>query len=95
MWRCDGVIQMSSIGLSMDDRNWFWMGKELPKSEIVYFTQVILLYGIIITSIVNLSLRTGLDELWTTLLCSSIGYLLPSPDIRKSKQNEPLLSNTP
>jgi hypothetical protein len=44
------------------------MGSKLPKLEIVYFCQMIVVYVIIVTSIVNLSLQNGKNELWITLL---------------------------
>ena len=59
------------------------MGEKLPRSEIVYFTQIVILFIIIITAIINLSLHSGQGELWITLLSTSIGYILPSPEIRK------------
>jgi len=61
---------------------WNVMGNRLPKSEIVYFCQMIVVYVIIITSIVNLSLQNGENELWITLLSSAIGYALPSPTLK-------------
>lgn len=53
------------------------MGNKLPTSEIVYFCQMIVVYVIIVTSIVNLSLQNDKREHLITLLCSTIGYLLP------------------
>ena len=44
------------------------MGSKLPKSEIVYFCQMIVVYVIIVTSIVHLSLQNGKNELLITLL---------------------------
>jgi hypothetical protein len=61
------------------------MGGKLPKSEIVYFCQMIVVYVIIVTSIVNLSLQNGKNELWITLLSSAIGYDLPSPTLKVVK----------
>lgn len=61
------------------------MGSHLPKSEIVYFCQMIVVYVIIITSIANLSMQNGKSELWITLLSSAIGYALPSPTLKSSK----------
>ena len=58
---------------------WTILGKKLPQTEVVFFTQVILIYIIIITCIVNLSLGEGNSNLWTCLLSSSLGYLLPNP----------------
>ena len=69
-----------SIG---SDKSWVFLGEKLPRSEIVYFTQITLLFIIIVTAIANLSIKSGQEELWITLLCTSIGYILPSPDIKK------------
>ena len=67
----------------MENNRWTFLGKPLPRSEIVYFCQVILVYGIVITSIVNLSTNNEKTELWVTLLSSAIGYVLPSPALDK------------
>ena len=54
-----------------------------PKKEIIYFCQVVLIYIVVIACLINLSLGTGLDALWSSLMSGSIGYLLPSPKITK------------
>jgi hypothetical protein len=73
--------------------NWQMFGSKVPREEIVYLCQIIGVYTIIITSIVNLSIggreRT---ELWITLLSSAIGYLLPNPRLG---QNERIVLDTP
>ncbi len=72
-----------------DDENkyngerWHLLGTRVPLAEIVYFCQMIIVYIIIITSIVNLSLQNGSTELWISLLSSCIGYALPSPKLKK------------
>jgi len=67
--------------------NWPIMGSVYPKSQIVYFSQVLLIFIVVCTSIVNLTLYKD-DEasgkLWTALLSSSIGYLLPNPSLKRS-----------
>jgi hypothetical protein len=65
--------------------HWNIFGYQVPKSEIVFFSQVILIYTIVITSIVNLSLGTneGENKVWIALLSSSFGYLLPNPTLKK------------
>jgi hypothetical protein len=70
---------------STHSQRWDVMGSKLPKSEIVYFCQMIVVYVIIVTSIVNLSLQNGKNELWITLLSSAIGYALPSPTLKVAK----------
>ena len=60
---------------------WNLLGKRLPQNEVVYFTQVVLIFTVIITCIVNLSRGQGDSNLWTCLLSSCLGYLLPNPKI--------------
>ena len=81
----------------MDDREslqrrqlWSVLGQRLPQSEVVYFTQVVLIYIVIITCIVNLSRGAGDSNLWTCLMSSSLGYLLPNPRISTSRKQEKL-----
>ena len=61
---------------------WHLLSTRVPHPEIVYFCQMIIVYIIIITAIVNLSIQNGSIELWVSLL-SSIGYALPNPKLRK------------
>lgn len=65
--------------------NWQMFGQKVPKSEIVFFVQVILVYIVAITSIINLTLNNNSEngKLWTALLSSSIGYILPNPSFKK------------
>ena len=60
---------------------WRIFGRSVPRSEIVFFSQVIVVYIVIIACIVNLSTHNGRTELWTALLSSSLGYLLPAPHL--------------
>ena len=64
----------------MDRENWFGQ----PKETFVYLFQVILLYIVIITCIINLSIGNCNSELWTALLSSCLGYMLPNPSMRKN-----------
>lgn len=57
---------------STQSEPWQVMGKGQPKSYIVNFCQMFVVYIIIITSVVNLSLQKGKNELWITLLSSVI-----------------------
>lgn len=68
-----------------DNHQWTFFGKEVPKCEIVFFCQVIIIYTVVVTSIYNLTTTGGAenDKLWTALLSSSLGYLLPNPTIKK------------
>ena len=71
---------------------WQVCGYAMDKSQVVYFSQIILIYLIIITCIINLSLRNADSNLWTALLSSCIGYILPSPKY-KDKKNKKATDN--
>jgi len=64
---------------------WLLFGQKFPKEEIVYFSQIIILYTIIICSIINITTNCErLNPVWISLLSSSVGYLLPHPKINKN-----------
>lgn len=64
------------------ERVWTIFGRDIPKAEIVYFTQILILYTVIVVSIYNLSAEKGDSNLWTALLSSSLGYILPNPTLK-------------
>ena len=66
-----------------NNHQWHFFGHGVPKSKIVFFCQVIILYSVILTSIYNLTKENGDSNLWTALLSSSLGYLLPHPTIKR------------
>ena len=72
----------------MSSRGWNVFGSNVPKEEIVFFTQVILIYIIAITSIVNLTMEAKNDTLWTSLLSASLGYMLPAPQLNSHKKKQ-------
>lgn len=83
---CDAVIDIEDIPtdtVSNKTVHWDLLGKLFPKSEIVYFSQIIILYIIIIVSLVNLTIGVSDTNLCASALSGSLGYLLPSPTIRK------------
>ena len=62
---------------------WHIFGTECPKDEIVFLCQVIILYTVIVVSIYNLTTGHADSTLWTALLSSSLGYLLPNPSMKR------------
>ena len=62
---------------------WHLFGTECPKEEIVFFCQVIILYTVNVVSIYILTVGHGYSTLWTALLNSSLGYLLPNPSLKR------------
>ena len=70
---------------NQSSQEWRVFGSKVPKAEIVYFCQISIVYVIIVTSIINLSLNNGNSELWISLLCSAIGYALPAPTLQNGR----------
>lgn len=59
----------------------------VAKADIVVFSaQVLLLFIVVITSLVNLTLNYGNTNLWTMVLTSCLGYMLPHPRLKASKE---------
>ena len=60
---------------------WDIFGRRVPRNEIVFFCQMILIYVVVGVSLFNLSRGHGTDNLWVALLGSCLGYVLPNPSI--------------
>ena len=77
------LIDVHQNDTQSNGERWHCLGTRVPRAEIVYFCQMIVVYIVIITSIINLSMENGSKDLWISLLSSSIGYALPSPNLKK------------
>ena len=65
---------------------WALGGTKVPKSEIVFFAQTLIIFTVIVACICNLSITERENEtLWSTLLASCLGYMLPNPNLKKTK----------
>lgn len=60
---------------------WRVFGQTLPRSEIVYLCQMLLIFSVVAVSLYNLTSGAGDGKLWTALLSSCLGYVLPNPSI--------------
>ena len=78
-------MKMNSSPVPSHHSDWPVFGTKLPKSEIVYFTQVVFIFAVVITSILMLTIykEAESNQFWTALLSSSIGYILPNPSLKK------------
>ena len=60
-------------------------GRRASKSPIVFVVQSILIFIVIISSIINLSIKSHDDpnsKLWIILLSGCVGYYLPNPSMK-------------
>ena len=60
---------------------WRFFGRRVPRSEIVFVCQMIIIYVTVGVSLFNLTRGHGTDNLWVALLSSCLGYALPNPSI--------------
>ena len=67
-----------------DSTPWHLFGTVCPKEEIVFLCPVLVLFTVILISIYNLTTGHETSKLWTALLSSSLGYLLPNPTLRRN-----------
>ncbi len=57
--------------------------KNVCKADLILFTvQVALIFVVVCTSLINLTLGYGNQNLWTIVLTSSLGYVMPNPKIK-------------
>lgn len=77
------------MNLSLDSRTSSTTSDlKIPKNRWSFLAQIVVVYAIIITSLIQISLRSPDKELWLILLSSSVGYILPSPGLKFSKRPE-------
>jgi hypothetical protein len=65
-----------------------WFGKLLPRPEVVFISQMLVIYVVIGVSLFNLT-RGGTGDaqegnLWIALLSSCLGYILPNPKVERA-----------
>lgn len=78
-------MESTNISLTSEREEWNIFGYHIPKLEVVYISQIIGIYLVIITCLLNLSIQNSKTELWSSLLSASIGYLLPNPSLKRDK----------
>jgi hypothetical protein len=84
-----GETDLTSRGSLNDGQsNWRFFGLRIPKGEIVFVTQTLMLYIVIIVCLVNLTRGRDDSNLWTALLSSSLGLMLPSPTLKRGVRNK-------
>lgn len=72
-----------STSSSSVSRVWNILGSSLPRSEVVFVSQMFIVCIIVIASIYNLSVGEEKTSLWLSLLTSSCSYLIPPPQFKR------------
>ena len=83
----DGAGSVTARSLS---DTWTVFGRPTQRDKVEFIAQILILYFIIVFSVVQIAQGSKELNLWTVLLSSSLGYILPSPSLkqRKKKENE-------
>ena len=69
--------------MSEGSNNWNCVSGRVPRSEIVFVVQVLLIFTIVGFCLYNLTVGSEHKDLYISLLSSSIGYILPNPKLKK------------
>ena len=64
-------------------RRWKVCGSDVPRSELVFFSQVIIIYVVVCLCLFKLTTNRGDSNLWSALLSGYLVYLLPNPTINR------------
>ena len=84
----ESVVNRSLSAASASDRVvWKILGESVPKSEVVFFCQVIIVFTVLCFSLYNLTFKDTSSQLWTSLLSSSLFIMLPNPSISAKNKN--------
>jgi len=75
---------------TVSNGKWIFCGTKYRRQQVVYFSQITLIYVVVISAITNLSLQIPPQSLWISLLASCIGYLMPQPTIEPNKNDSQL-----
>lgn len=87
----EGLDEIDGVGDKKEDGDgdgqertmWRVLGRRIPKEEIVFGCQMCVVLIVVVTSIYNLSVGDrNQSELWTALLSSCLGYILPNPRLK-------------
>ena len=85
------ICSNRSQSQSSERSRWNVFGSKIPHKEVVFFSQIITLYTIIIACIINLSVQpTQQSELWVCMLSMAAGAILPNPKLKQGKTSKTL-----
>ncbi len=82
-----GSFGSKNYSNSNNNKGWFTECSTPSANEVIYLSQIIAILVVMITSLYNLSMKNGDESLWTALLTSCLGYMLPNPKIKTSRSN--------
>ena len=79
-----GITDLVFDAEHQERQSWRFCNSRLPRSEVVYFTQIIIIIFLItvsLTKLVFFSLDCEESTFWFSLLSCTVGYALPNPKL--------------
>lgn len=68
--------------------------KSLPSSELLLFSfQIVIIFIVVCASLINLTFQWGNQNLWTIILTSSLGYIMPNPKLNLTNSKKEMTVN--
>lgn len=80
------LLERSSM--SVTSGVWTIFGRAIPRAEIEYFCQILLIYIVVIACLVNLAIGKH-AELFQSLLGLCLGAILPAPHFKRPHPSDP------
>ena len=88
----DTTSRLDSHQSTASGERWIVLGKHMPKSEIVFLCQTLVIFTVVISAIINISLGNS-SETWLVLLSTSVGAVLPNPKLKSMSKK--VVTNQP
>ena len=89
----DVSTQVNNEGLSVSNivnkeetssgSRWVLGSYNVPKEEIVFFSQLSIITLVVLVGLINLCLNNGTESYWAAMVATGLGALLPAPNIKK------------
>jgi hypothetical protein len=73
---------ISKKGNAVSKSSWFNDYSTPTANEIKYLFQILSIFIVMIAALYNLTTKSGDDSLWTALLTSCLGIMIPTPEIK-------------
>ena len=79
----DGTHSMVFDDENQERRSWKFCNFTLPRSEVVFACQMIIVFFMVVFGCVNLCLSKTCEDttIWVAILSSTVGYILPNPKL--------------
>ena len=79
---------ISSRDSSVSNSAWRICNQKMPKDEVVFLCQVLVLFTVLCCSLYNLTTKDEKSPLWISLLNASIFVMCPNPSLGRSAKHQ-------